>query len=388
MARKRPSEPWVPWWQRLCRGLAGIFAGLGAVSALMILLEAGEKVAGGQGLAAMGLLVFPGLIWVSVAVHEAGHLLGGALARSHLLAARVIWAELHRARHGWRLRWKRPMSFGSLGFAAVCPASDANLRRTSVWVLLGGPFANGLLAMVCIGTVALIDPGPAENLLVSAFLLNLVGLVANLLPFSTFGHATDGLRLLWLRRLDPEGPPSVAHLRLQALSLEGVQAQALPESLVQALESAEPPWGVLLASWYRIIAARNVGDWQTMHERGDAFAARLDAIEDAPTRAAWSPLQRQIEAELAFGRAISTVDAAPLDVWLAEQTEAWRRDFDWYVPHVLPRLEALAAALHGDQPRAVEALVRSRDFAEQAYDRAAIAAEATLRERIEALMQG
>jgi hypothetical protein len=352
----------------------------------MILLEAGEKVAGGQGLAAMGLFVFPGLVWVSVAVHEAGHLLGGAVTGSHALGAFVFGTEFRRTRRGWRMRWTHRLRRGSLGLAIVLPASGAHPRRSSVWLLLGGPLANGLLAVVCIGTVALIDPAPAENLLVSAFLLNLVGLVANLLPFSTFGRSTDGLQLLALRKHDPGAMPGAAYARLQALSLEGVQAQALPESLLQTLESFEPPNGLLVASWYRIIAARNVGDWQAMLERGDAFAARLDVIEDPTSRAAWAPLQRQIEAELVFGRAMSMADAAPLDAWLDEHADAWRRDFDWYVPHVLPRLEALAAALHGDRSRAVDALARSRDSAEQAYDRAARAAEATLRERIEALI--
>jgi hypothetical protein len=286
------------------------------------------------------------------------------------------------------MRWTGRIRRSPRGLARACPASDANLRWFFVCLLLGGPLANGAVAAACLYAVALINPGPAENLLMSAFLLNLVGLVANLLPFSSFGHVTDGLQLLSLRRLDPEGAPSVAYLRLQALSLEGVQAQALPEPLVQTLASAEPPWGELLASWYRIVAARNIGDWQAMQERGDTFAARLDAIEDPTSRAAWLPLQRQIEAELVWGRAMSMADAAPLDAWLDEHADAWRRDFDWYVPHVLPRLDALAAALHRDRSRAVDALARSRDSAEQAYCRATRAAEATLRERIEALIPG
>lgn len=191
-----------------------------------------------------------------------------------------------------------------------------------------------------------------------------------------------------MRRQDQDTTPAFVYARLQALSLEGVQAQALPESLLQALESFEPPNGLLVASWYHIVAARNVGDWSAMFERGDAFAAGLDAIEDSATRAGWSPLQRQIEAELVFGRAMSMADATPLDAWLDEHADAWRRDFDWYVPHVLPRLEALAAALHGDRSRAVDALARSRDSAEQAYGRATRAAEASLHERIEALIPG
>lgn len=160
----------------------------------------------------------------------------------------------------------------------------------------------------------------------------------------------------------------------------------MPEPLMQTLESGDPSWGPLLASWYRIVAARNVGDWALMLGRGDAFAAKLDAIEDETARAAWLPLRRQIEAELAFGRAIALADAAPLDDWIDEQADAWRRDFDWYVPHVLPRLQALAAAMRGDGPQAAEALSRSRAHADEAYDRATRTAEAALRARIEALV--
>lgn len=382
---KRPPEPWVPWWQRMCRGVAMPFASLFSVYALVILLEAGAKAAGWWGLG-MAFLAFLALVWLSVAVHEAGHLLGGSLAGSHTLAVAVFWTEFHRERRGWRMRWTRRLRRSPNGWAMACPASNANLRRAATCLLLGGPLANGLIAAVCLWGVALIDPGPVEHLLMSAFLLNLVGLVANLMPFSTFGHATDGLRLLALRHLDKEGAASVASIRLQALSLEGVQAQALPEPLMQTLESGDPSWGPLLASWYRIVAARNVGDWALMLGRGDAFAAKLDAIEDETARAAWLPLRRQIEAELAFGRAIALADAAPLDDWIDEQADAWRRDFDWYVPHVLPRLQALAAAMRGDGPQAAEALSRSRAHADEAYDRATRTAEAALRARIEALV--
>lgn len=382
---KRPPEPWVPWWQRVCRGMAMPFAGLFSVSALIILLEAGAKAAGGWGLG-MAFLVFLALVWLSVAVHEAGHLLGGFLAGSHALAAAVFWTEFHRERRGWRMRWTRRLRRSPNGWAMACPASNADLRKAAVFLLLGGPLANGVLAAVCVWSVALIDPGPAEHLLMSAFMLNFVGLVANLMPFSTFGHTTDGLRLLALRHVVEDGTPYVASVRLQALSLEGVEAQALPEPLLQPLESADPPWGMLLASWYRIVAARNVGDWALMLERGDTFVATLDAIEDEQARAAWVPLRRQIEAELAFGRAMASADAAPLDGWIAEHADGWRRDFDWYVPHVLPRLEALAAAMRGEHRPAVEALARSRERAEAAYDRAARTAEHTLRGRIEALL--
>lgn len=383
---KRPSEPWVPWWQRVCRSVAMPFAALFTVSALMILLEAGAKAAGGWGLG-LAFLVFLVLVWLSVAVHEAGHLLGSSLAGSHLLSAVVFWTEFHRTRYGWRVRWRRRLRRSPNGFAMACPASSADLRWAALCLLVGGPLTNGLVAAACLYGVALIDPGPAEHLLMSACLLNLVGLVVNLMPFATFGHATDGLQLLALRHLDAEDTPSIAYVRLQALSLEGVQAQALPEPLLQGLEAANPPWGSLLASWYRIVAARNGGDWSAMLERGDAFAARFEAIEDDRARAAWRSLQRHIEAELAFGRAMASADAAPLDGWIAEHADAWRRDFDWYVPHVLPRLEALAAAIRGERHRAAEALSRSRGRAEEAYDRATRAAEHALRERIEALLR-
>ena len=154
-------------------------------------------------------------IWLSIAVHEAGHLLGARMVGFQWLTYVVGPLKIRRTRGGPRVevndRWL------PLGMAVSLPRDHRNLRRRITVMLAGGPGANLILMLIAgFGAYLLIDSFPSrearrEWLLDPAaqlsFMLvlqiagqSMVQGLFNLIPIKEKGLLSDGARILMLLR--------------------------------------------------------------------------------------------------------------------------------------------------------------------------------------------
>ncbi len=153
--------------------------------------------------------------WLSVAAHEAGHLLGGKLAgfRWSMYVAGPL--KVRRTRGSFKVevndRWL-PM-----GMAVSIPSDHHNLRRRIALMLAGGPGANLLLGLIAAAVMyALLSAFPSRParrewlqdpaaqlafmLVVQIAAQSLFQGVVNLVPLKEKGMSSDGARILMLLR--------------------------------------------------------------------------------------------------------------------------------------------------------------------------------------------
>ncbi len=92
-----------------------------------------------------GFLFFPAL-YVAIAIHEAGHLLVGAIVDMPPGALVVGGIVIFKSGERWRVRFDPRLMFAG-GFAKVLPSKD-NFRLSSFgWMIAGGPLASFVLTV-------------------------------------------------------------------------------------------------------------------------------------------------------------------------------------------------------------------------------------------------
>ena len=109
-----------------------------------------------------GLVAVLGLIVATtVAVHELGHVLAARIAHVRVDYCRIFCFEFYR--DGGRMRFRIDTSrFPLLGMVRYEQSSDLTSLRQSAAVLAGGPAANFLAGLACLGFAALFNP-PLTN---------------------------------------------------------------------------------------------------------------------------------------------------------------------------------------------------------------------------------
>lgn len=203
----------------------GIGAVIGAAT-MILLLKGGAQLAPPEtNKALVVLLIVPALLaamLVHFLVHELGHALVGQWMGGRILRVIVGPWRWELFRSGYRRVRMRSLK-GVGGMAQTILPDGPNFRRAFVFMLLGGPLANLLLAAMVWLLLPLIGPWPLR-LLAGVFVAIglLIGLV-NLLPFRSGGFQTDGLQLL-KSFTDPQGLATRQRvLRIARASIDGMR---------------------------------------------------------------------------------------------------------------------------------------------------------------------
>jgi hypothetical protein len=216
-------------------------AAVGAVGAAWLpsLLPRTDMSGAQVALTAVALAV---LLVVVIAVHEAGHLLGGRLAGFRALLFVVGPFRVERTGTGIRATLNRNAAIAG-GLAVSVPEDTHDLRRRFLLMIAGGPGASiltGALALALRGPLGLAalpaDAGYAHQLAaVAAVVFGLMSLgigAATLVPARTGGFYSDGARILRLLRGGPDTEREVAILTLMALSMSGRRPREWDPGLV------------------------------------------------------------------------------------------------------------------------------------------------------------
>ncbi len=181
------------------------------------------------------IAVFPVTIFLAVALHEAGHVVGGLASgfRFYLFVA----GPLRISRCGERLKFSFNRVLSLWGGMAACVSQEYGQasRGSMIRYMAGGPAFSLLGATALLPAYALRTTNP--NL---AWILVMFGLVsamlalATLIPLHLGGTTTDGGRLLMLLRNRPEGRRWTALAAVAGLSL-AERPKHWPAELVEVM---------------------------------------------------------------------------------------------------------------------------------------------------------
>ncbi len=338
--RPAPATPaGQPIWKKLLVGL--IFAGAGLALgylAARIGFDSGRATGTGEKKGVAAALGFFGLAllatWIALAIHEAGHALGGVAQgfRFLFLAVGPLWVERREGRLAVRLN-TTSATWG--GVAACVPVDGADLPRRFAVMVAGGPLASLGLALLA-GLAWAATPAGAAHFTAGVTALASAGFfLATAQPFGAGGgFASDGGRLLRILRGGAEGAREAALLGLTAAAMGGARPRDWPAPLLaDGLVPADGSMMEVAALVYAAQAAADGGDL-------DEAAARLDRAD--LLTAGKGRLLRSIMAGEAAWLAATRGEAARGRALLAEA------DGPFTERHQLLRAEAAVRLAEGD----------------------------------------
>ncbi|HEX8271625.1 MAG TPA: hypothetical protein VF615_03170 [Longimicrobiaceae bacterium] len=199
---------------------------------------------------ALTCAVLAALLVGVIAVHEAGHLLGGRLAGFRAMLFVVGPFRVERTGTGIRAALNRNLAIAG-GLAVSVPQDTRDLRRRTLLMVAGGPGASLLTGALALGLrgplgLAALPAGAGYGHQLAAIVATVFGVMslgigaATLIPGRTGGFYTDGARILRLLRGGPDTEREVAILALMALSMGGTRARDWDPALVrQGLATAD-----------------------------------------------------------------------------------------------------------------------------------------------------
>ena len=332
----------VPGWPRWLSRLVGAVQGL-VMAAGVFIMFVGSGTLVDEWSDMRFLPAIPGVVigWiVVVTIHEAGHFIVARRSGMTPYCVAAVGVYAWASSNGWRVRLTR-LPGGVGGFVISHFDADRPFRRQMVPMLVAGPAANLLAALLLGAAGAWLLPDPVAVYVGALALLNACVGVANLLPVRNRFLDSDGLLLLhWLRGNYERAPEMLMH-RLNALSLKGITVDKYPVEWIEGLREA-PVLGPALRHWFRLCACQNAGAWSDIADIGREFEADIEALPPDAAKAL-SVFIRQMRTEIAFSQAMASgcgncAISVHIDALL-----------DWFFPALRPRCRALEAALRGDE---------------------------------------
>jgi len=187
---------------------------------------------------------FPLVLWLTLAIHEAGHLWGAALAGLEFRLVTVGPWRLARELRGTRLRFMPRSVLQWQGNAFCIPRHGRFLRVRLILFILGGPAATLAQTAVTLFIRAQLAHVALPFWLAQAsFLLAYCPLA--ILPFTLFpmrfrGATTDAAQLIALLRKKEHFPRRAAINLLVAASIRGQRPRELDPQLLEVLCQLPP----------------------------------------------------------------------------------------------------------------------------------------------------
>lgn len=232
-----------------------------------------------RALSGFDLLALPFLILLVLAVHEAGHLVGGFRHDMRFLIYIVGPFQLSRSPSGIRFSWL--FNLGTMGgLAAATPNPERPLKPQLLSLIAGGPVASLLLALAGLAASTLAGGRLGAYGLITGALSLLIFMVTAI-PLRAGGFMSDGMQFVEVIRGGRAVEERQALLVLMAQSLGGTRPRDLDGAVIQhvlSFERAEPVRRVA-AHMYAYLAAADAGDGRaTQHAAW--LAENIDAYPD------------------------------------------------------------------------------------------------------------
>jgi hypothetical protein len=184
-----------------------------------------------------GFLFLPAL-YVTVAVHEVGHLLAGRIVGMRPGAIVIGGIAVFKSGRRWLIRFDYRRLFSG-GLAKVLPQKGDFRPAAFGWMIAGGPFASLLFTAVC-GLVEFSYGRGVWGWIDTLFWITLLTTLAPLIPVSRGTNKSDGARLWILIRRPDRARPWMALWALQTEETRGVLPRDWDPELVSQILMADP----------------------------------------------------------------------------------------------------------------------------------------------------
>ena len=285
-----PQRNWIVY---LIAGLVGVMLGISPMANLRYF--AGFN----------GFLILPAL-YVTVAIHELGHLAAGRTVGMRPGAIMIGGVAIFKSGAHWGIRFDYRCMFSGGGAKPLPQKGD--LRPTSFgWAIAGGPIASLMFTVVC-GLVALRYGDGLWGWIATLFW---TALFITVLPLVLFSRGTsDGARLWKLMRRPDQTRPWIALWALQGEETCGVLPRNWDPELVRQMLVADSTSGqypfIQLLAFYRLADEKNEQVALEHLENALAKSARCSKV-----------LRQCIFLEAAFSSALWRKNVLQARTWLA-----------------------------------------------------------------------
>ncbi len=327
----------------------GALAGalLGVVGVVVGKAFAGDWIAARLALAPAGMAIRWAIALVAmfgaVLVHELGHIVGGLSQGFRFMLLVVGPFKLARKDEHAPVRLSLNTSLELAGGIAACiPQGEHALVQRTKWMVLGGPLASVLLALVCGMLLTFTAPASWSALVLMTGAVSAALAVVTLIPMRNGNFVTDGKRFLQLHREGPEARRDAAQLAITVRLQSGTRVDDVPREQIAAL--LEPSDGSIMEFLGRTTAYT----WLLGQGRVSEARAQLDR---AVALGGGLPLNLStfIAAEEAFVLAWFDRNADAARARIAPHEKVLRAVLP---PHDQARLDAALAAAAGDRQAA------------------------------------
>ena len=299
---------------------------------------------------ALGAVLLVGIFFV-IAVHEAGHLAGGAAAGFRF--ALFVVGPLRLERDRGRIKASLNRNIGLFGGLALSvPRDGHDLRRRVAWLVAGGPLASVALAAAAGAAAWALGGAWGAALGLIAFLSGAIAL-ATLIPTRAGGFASDGARLLTLARGGPEAEREAAIFAVLAQAMNGARPRDWDAAVLEracALRDGEPMEEAALN--FLALHALDLDDAERARE---ALARRVEIRDGVAT-----PARASLALDAATFEGAVRRDAPRAEAWLG--TLAEREPFADPTARAVARWAAAEAS--GDAQAAAAALADAHEHAD------------------------
>jgi len=282
--------------------VAGFFIGKG----LKTLPELTSKV---DALLWWDLLLLPFSFLLVLAVHEAGHLLGGFRKGMRFLLYIVGPFQLTRTASGIRFNWIFNLgTFG--GLAAATPDPDQPIRPQFLSLIAGGPLASLVLAAIGFALFLLVDGRVGAHALIIALFSALIFIVTAV-PSRAGGFMSDGMQFIEVLR----GGDAVLERQqltgLMAQSMAGIRPRDWKADWLEpaAQEGAGDPMRRVAIRLMALLMAEDRGQTAAADAHADWLAEHTD---DYP-----QGFRQSLTLELCL-HALSRGNATAAKMWMAQ----------------------------------------------------------------------
>jgi peptidase M50-like protein len=258
-----------------------------------------------------GFLFLPAL-YVTIAVHEVGHLLAGRIVGMRPGAIVIGGIAVFKSGRRWLIRFDYRRMFSG-GLAKVLPQKGDFRPAPFGWMIAGGPFASLVFTVVC-GLVEFRYGRGTWGWTDTLFWIALLTTVGPLVPVSIGLNKSDGARLWILMRRPDRARPWMALWALQTEETRGVLPRHWNPELVRQMLMADPSSGEY--SYIQLLAFYRCTD-----EKKEQVA--LEHLENALARSASSSkvLRQCIFLEAASSSALARGNVSQARTWLERTGE-------------------------------------------------------------------
>ena len=291
---------------------------------------------------------------MAVGIHELGHLVGGWIVGGRFLLWVVGPVMVRRTPRGIRLGGNGSVNlFGGLGACLPSDPTRMTPRRAAI-MILGGPFASGVLVVGALWLAAELAAGTepvsaaralAQHVALCSAAMSLGIFLLAAIPSASSGFKSDGKRVFDLVRGDRRSEQEAALLVLTTANLAGIRPADYDRTLVARVLSLGD--GSLFDRYGHFAVfyhAADRGDWSAAQWHLDYVLAGEDQVA--------SYMRDMLRCEYSWLLAGPARDAINARAWLET---AGKLEFD-----PATRLRAEAAVLLAEG-KAAEAAAKARD---------------------------